>query len=494
MNALVELKGICASLQGERVLHYISWTIERGQQWLLVGPNGSGKSTLMRVLGAELWPEPRVGTRTYNFTGTPSRSPIDAKRHIAIVSPELQTKFKNLEYSLTGWQVVLSAFSDTFLLYSSLNTDQISLASCWVDRLAIRNLMDVPIQEMSYGELRKVLIARAVVRQPALLLLDEVCSGLDPAARRDILNMLDQIALSGVSIVISSHRDEDVFPSITHVIRLQDGRVVWQGRISEYYHLLQEVETEDEQTNVWRESLHIHNEQLTTESPSLIEIQGADVYLNNRQVLKSINWMLHPGQHWIIRGGNGAGKSTFLRLILGDYRPALGGTISRFGLDRLGLWEIKKYIGYYSPEMQEIFRRDLIVEEVIASGFEASFEPQRPFSQEQMLRVREVMRFMEIGELTGKPLGRMSHGQLRKVLLARAFVNSPKILLLDEPFDGLDFRSRSNVSKILGYIARNGTSLVLTSHYNEDIPAFITHQMLMSDGRIVEQGALVAND
>ncbi len=494
MNALVELKGICASLQGERVLHYISWTIERGQQWLLVGPNGSGKSTLMRILGAELWPEPQVGTRTYNFIGAPSRSPIDAKQHIATVSPDLQTKLKNLEYSLTGWRVVLSAFSDNFLLYSPLNAVQISLARCWVDRLGIRNLMNVPIQEMSYGELRKVLIARAMVRQPALLLLDEVCSGLDPSTRREVLNMLEQIALSGVSMVISSHRDKDVFPSINHVIRLQDGRVAWHGRIDEYHRLLQEIEIDGEQTNVWEEGFHSYNEQLTTESPSLIEIQGADVYINNRQVLKGINWKLHSGQHWIIRGGNGAGKSTFLRLILGDYRPALGGTISRLGLDRLGLWEIKKYIGYYSPEMQEIFRRDLIVEEVIASGFEASFEPQRSFSQEQMLRVREVMHFMELEELSGKPLGRMSHGQLRKVLLARALVNSPKLLLLDEPFDGLDLRSRSNISKILGYIARNGTSLVLTSHYNEDIPAFITHQMLMSDGRIVEQGAWGAND
>lgn len=489
---MIELWNVDVSLGGRRVLRDVSWRMEPGQSWAVIGGNGAGKSTLLSIIRGDLWPEPGRGRRLYRLGGGQTSSPLEARRCIAIVSAERQARYARSDWSLAGREVVHTGFFDRDLLHETPTVAQSERAEAVLEELGIADLAERSIRRMSQGELRAVLVARALVRDPALLVLDEVCAGLDAEARHGLLVLLDRIAGSGTPILSASHRPEDAFPALSHALYLERGEVAWQGErrsMPDHLMLPRPSGPAPPPATTVRPTPPVGG--LDTPRGYVIEIEHADVVLDGEPVLQDITWRMGEGEHWSIAGRNGAGKSTFLKLILGELHPALGGRVHRFGSEsRVGIREIKRRIGLVSNDLQDRYRKDLTAYEVTASGFSSSIGLFEPVTAPQERRVLELLDLFGLTELADRSILRLSYGQARKVLVARALVHEPRILLLDEPFDGLDSGARHDLGRILESIAERGTSLVLVSHYDADLPPFLTHGLLLDRGRIAAQGPL----
>jgi len=481
MGTLIELTGASVALQGREVLHDLHWRLENGENWAVLGGNGAGKSTFLRLIGGQIWPRPHH-SRQYHLGEKPTWSPLSARDAIALLSPEAQNRTSRLlrdgpdlerGLQLTGRDAILTGFFDSDLLHQTPATEQEMRADELAAHLDLTALAARPLSELSQGQLRRILLARALVKKPRILLLDEACSGLDRAARHQMLEIIDRIGREGTQIISTTHREAEIVPCINRVLRLDGGRIVANRHRLENEGLHQAAPRRGR-------TLAGHPDRTP-----FIELRNADVYLDGTQVLHDLNWVWRPGEHWAVGGANGAGKSTFVRLLRGELWPAFGGVIRRFGSDAVRpAWEMAAEIGLVSPALQARYSEELPVEAAIGSGFSGRLGASDPLDAAQRERVAEVMAQCGLEPLAGRTFGRLSYGQTRKVLLARALVTRPQLLLLDEALDGLDTGARAEWLEILSHLAAEGTGLLVVSHHEEDWPPMLTHHLHLEGGRI----------
>ena len=489
-DTLIKLDSVSVALNGHRVLHDMSWALKRGENWAVLGSNGAGKSTFLRLLRGEVWPAPvNGGHRLYNWNGKPTESAIGVKRRMMLVSAELQQRYARMhEWQLTARDVVFTGLFDSELLWHNPTKSQLRQVEATMTQVGIADLIDAKFNKLSQGQLRKVLIARAIIGKPAVLILDEVGVGLDKQSRLHLLDFIQKVAEAGTQILCTTHRHDELIPAISHVMELKGGRIVAAGE-------RQDGETDGgrRETGV-RWTPVVRAPPSAVSAPSLIDIRNADVALDEgaKVVLHDVTWRMNAGENWMMLGDNGVGKSTLLKLILGELWPSFGGvpagSIQRFGRkDFRNVWEIKKQIGYVSADFQTRYYVDLPAEKVIASGFFASVGWLQPTTKAQDRRVKAVIEQFGLESLAKRSILEMSYGQARKVLAARAVVNKPKLVILDEVFDGLDVQFRATLGEMFEGIAAQGTGLILVSHHDNDILPCITHRMKIENGHIVSQ-------
>jgi molybdate transport system ATP-binding protein len=430
------------------------------------------------------------------LNGEPQETAIGIQEQMPLVSPELQQRYLQRDWRLTALHTVHSGFGGGDYVYRKLTRSQEELALALIESFSLRALMKRWVHELSTGELRRVLIARALVSVPPVLICDEICDGLDPESRAAILQILNQAALRGTQLIYATHRTEELLPVLTHCLVLQHGRIIKQGPVgyrraqrqgsAQHKRLPQSSRTEFDTRQVW-----IKPKRRAGSSRPLVEIERANVFLNGRKVLFDVHWALRAGEHWAVVGPNGAGKSTLLKLIHGDVHPALGGCVRRFEYGvRDSIWPVKARIGFVSPELQARYAENFTGEEVVASGWCSSIGRIGPVMQPLRRRLAELLDAMDLRRIARKPVSQMSYGEFRKILLARALVRQPDILLLDEPLDGLDLPTRVSMRELLNEIGARGTSLLIASHHPNDLPRCITHVAQVMQGRIVKQGAV----
>lgn len=484
--ALVQLENIDVRLGGRTVLRDISWRWQSGQHWAVLGPNGAGKSTFLKLVRGEVWPVPGgSGRRLYTLDHSSHDCPAVARGHIACVSPETQERYLRQDWTLNGRQIVQTGFFDSDLLYQKPEAAQKRRAEALLEELQLQTLGRKKIQEMSQGELRKILVARALVSRPRLLLLDECCDGLDAGARGQLLELLQRIAGQGTQLLYTTHRDEEIIPAVSHVLWLEGGRIIAarprRARASSA------APTDVRPVPAARKLVAPVRRRRVP--PFLIRVRKASVYLGRKKILHGLDWQMNAAENWAVLGRNGAGKSTFLKLIAGDLHPARGGRIEHFDHPDT-LWKIRRRIGWVSADFQAAYEAELTGEQVICSGFFSSVGLLDRVSPRQRLRARVLIRQFRLGALAGKSFPEMSYGERRKILLARALAQQPDILILDEPFDGLDQATKSGVRQMLETLSRNGTRLVMVTHHLGDLPDCMTHVLRLENGRIVGQGSL----
>jgi molybdate transport system ATP-binding protein len=213
------------------------------------------------------------------------------------------------------------------------------------------------------------------------------------------------------------------------------------------------------------------------------------VNVEGRPALRDLSWTVRTGESWAVVGPNGAGKSTLLRLVVGDEQAMPGGKVSRLDLgERASVWEVKARVGYVSPDLQARHRGDVLAEEVVASGFTASVGLDAPPTEPQRAAVGRALARLRVAHLAGRRIHALSFGELRRLLLARALVADPELLVLDEPCDGLDPESRAALLEDVEGLARAGTPLILVTHHEEDLVPAIDHVLELAAGRAVYQG------
>ena len=216
----------------------------------------------------------------------------------------------------------------------------------------------------------------------------------------------------------------------------------------------------------------------------LLKLQNVSIRYGNRTILKDLSWSLKAGEKWALTGRNGSGKSTLLSLICADNPQAYSCDITLFGRKRgtgESIWDIKRNIGYLSPEMYKSYRKPLPVENIVASGLFDTIGLYVEPKEEHLQRVERWMELFNLSRFRGTNYMHLSDGWQRMVLLARAFVKNPPLLILDEPFHGLDNKNRTLAAEIIeSWCRQPEKSLIMVSHYKQDFPQSITHTLDLS--------------
>ncbi len=483
-QALLELNDIDVTLNGETVLRNISWRIHNGENWVIVGPNGGGKTTLLRVIGGRLWPSPQSrGKRLYHFEEKSCQSPVGLDGQIAFLSAEGQQHYLRQDWELTGEEIVLTGFAGTALLYERPSAAQRKEARSLISRLHLKELAGMNYHHMSHGELRKILLARALAGSPRVLLLDEFCHGLDASSRTGLLALINQIIGQGsVQVVLTAHRREEIPSALTHFAHMADGRMDKQGGIDNL-----------PQNLFGQLAVNKSNRRPAVKNiPSMeIKIVKSNLYLDGNggdliKILKGINWQIQPGENWVVAGPNGAGKSTLLRLIYGDVTCASGGKVERFcGETSLSVLEARQRMSCISVDLQVRMEVDVKVKQAVASGFIGGVGLAGKMSPGRWRRVHIELKRLGLEPLGDATLEQLSYGQVRKVLFARALVSEPSLLLLDEPLEGLDGQTRAEIIDLLEQLGQEDRQLIMASHHREDFPSIMTHCLRLEKGCIV---------
>jgi ABC-type molybdenum transport system ATPase subunit/photorepair protein PhrA len=211
-------------------------------------------------------------------------------------------------------------------------------------------------------------------------------------------------------------------------------------------------------------------------APLLLRLSHVDLYVEHRAVLRDLNWRLRRGEHWSVFGANGAGKSSFLKLLYGDLAPAFGGRIERVGYPKgTPIMEWKRHVGYVSPELQSTYAVDIGILELVASGRHSSIGLGHALTPKDARVARGWLEFFKLSSLAKRRPLELSYGQMRRALIARAMAADPQILLLDEPLTGLDPGQRALMKRLMERLMRRRLTLIAAVHHAEDLPHGMTH-------------------
>lgn len=481
---LVTLDRVDVRLAGATLLEAVSLEVRAGEALGLAGPSGSGKSTLLRLLRGELWPHPTsAGKRLFHGEDGAWESPIGARERFALVAPEQQDAYARHDWDLTAEAVVRSGFSDAVFPAEAATPAQARRIREVAERLGIGALLGRSILELSRGEARRVLLARALAPAPELLLLDEACDGLDAGAREGFLELVSRVVHAGTAVVMATHRVEEIVPEAREVIVLDGGRIAerraWGGGRSSA-----PPSAPGPSTISGRAESKVRDRAGPDAARRILfRAEGVTVRVEGRDVLSGLDFTLRESERVAVVGRNGAGKSTFLRLLAGDEQPARG-ELRRLGRRRAAALELRGEIGLVSPELQARHRFDATGEAVVLSGFRGTVGlAEEPTAVERAAGAAALSR-LGVAHLATRHLLTLSYGELRKLLIARALAPRPRVLLLDEPLAGLDAPSRAWVLGAVEEACAGGTALVAVTHHEDELPKGIARVHRLEGGRL----------
>jgi len=483
MYADIELRHADLKRGGRSILKDINWRVRPGERWILAGANGSGKTQLLKLLAGDVWPTPTARVRRIDrWEGS--------KEDIAYVGPERQDKYERYGWDHTVEKVIGTGLHRTDIPLEPLSgADRKHIASL-LKRFAIENLATRRFLSLSYGERRVVLLARALAAKPGLLLMDELLNGLDVHRGASARRFLAMSARGLLPWVLSVHRQDDIPPSATHALILERGHIAYRG-VLRRAPLALHLATKDRHGLKHSARRPRRRRASQPARPPVVSLRQASVYLADRARLRNITLDLRGGECWVVHGSNGSGKSTFLRTVYGDHGVASGGSIEREGIDSgVPLDAFKRTAGFIAPHLQADHLLATKVIEVVISGLHASIGLNEVPTAAEIEAAKRSLRFFGLSALASRSLREVSYGQFRRVLFARAWIGEPRLLLLDEPYTGLDAHTRKMIDARLEAIHCKGACIVIATHQRDEWPVFATHELELSGGLAVYSGAL----
>ncbi|MEJ2199665.1 MAG: molybdate ABC transporter ATP-binding protein ModF [Desulfuromonadaceae bacterium] len=465
------LDQVTATINDGAQLREISLRIGEGEHWAILGANGSGKSALGRLLCNRL--EIQSGRCQFAAScGYVSFEGVD----------EILARERYLDDSdFLGYPDPGTRARD-FILGSDPTAPErlFELATT----LEFVHILDRGLRFLSAGEMRKVVIARALLENPQLLVLDEPFDGLDLQSCAQLRQLIGRLMSKAIRVVLLLNRFSEILPEITHIAYLQDCRLLAAGpresllqatalrRFHAFHYTLPErLPALDAATRI----------RPVVATEPLIEMRQVRVSYGGQAVLQGIDWTVQKGEHWQVTGPNGAGKSTLLSLISGDNSQAYGNDIRLFGVQKgsgESIWEIKRRIGLVSAALQQDYRVGITAKLAVVSGFFDSIGVYGRWSRQQLDIAQEWLALLRMQQHAQTPLRNLSYGEQRLILLARAMVKQPELLILDEPCQGLDEINREMVLKVIDYLGCSGTTqLLYVTHHPEDRLSCISHHL-----------------
>ncbi|MBL7770628.1 MAG: ATP-binding cassette domain-containing protein [Flavipsychrobacter sp.] len=483
--------------QNKQLFQDLDFTIRVGETWAIAGDSGSGKTSLLKALAGQL---PITGGRweaaffePLKKNGNLPADPLFSWRNL-VAFVDARHRFTNLSHTNTFYyqQRYNSCDAEDAPTVAELleqegrnpalfgwNAENV-IATCQLDKL-----LDKQVILLSNGETRRLLTGLALLKNPALLLLDNPTSGLDKEKRIEFEQLLARIIASGIHVVLSlSHHELPA--SITHIAQLKNGQIQSISNRQQYHQVI-ELNTAEynapQQLDAWLKMGHV------PEFEEIVEIQNGRVQYGNRIILEDINWKIRKAERWSISGHNGAGKSTLISLITGDNPQAYANNIKLFGKKRgsgESIWEIKKKIGFVSPELFQYFPQETTVAHAVESGLYDTIGLYRPPAAENAMLIQTVLHALGINDYATNRLQLVATSVQRLALVARALVKYPPLLILDEPCQGLDHNQTEQFKNLMEELCRQTSiSLIYVSHYADEIPAAVNRQLVLANGKMV---------
>lgn len=455
----MEIQGL-GYQQGERALTIEHWNLAPSQHWAVFSAHSHCLSALVDILSGQVLAD------SGEVSDVPSR--------IGCVSLAMQQQLleQELAQDETDFQdhIDYGSTVETLILASGATPKELEHLLLKTDLQALRTR---PFRQLSTGETRRVMLARALAGKPEMLILDEPYSGLDIAHRKALTELLNQCAQSMQLVVITSREDE-LPDCITHVALFgatQLDQTLSKAQFVDHPLMQQLRALSSSQSEAIVELVAMQAEPIDVPDPLVVMNQVKVEYVDGL-IFDNVNWQIHRGEHWQIRGPNGCGKSTLLGLILGDHPQCYSNDIQVLGMQRgsgESIWQVKKRIGVVSSSLHLQYRVNCSALDVILSGFFDSIGLYEKPSTKQVQLARQWLQVLEMSHLEKTGFKSLDYGQQRLLLIGRALIKQPALLILDEPYQGLDYLNRKLVLFALNRIASaNLTQLLYVTHHQED--------------------------
>ena len=463
----------------------VSFNIDRDEQLVFFGQNGAGKSVIAQMIIGR-YPL-REGTIIYGFSPSPVYENIKfiAFRDtygVADSSYYLQQRWnsQDRDESPTVAEVLGTVSKETLpdKLHQLFDLDA---------------MLGKQLVLLSSGEMRKFQLTKALIERPRILIIDNPFIGLDKASRRQLSDLFDELAATGsVQLILLLSKEEEIPNFITHVIPVDGMRCHPKVPRNQFHSLAADAPVFDRlspPSDAFSSDVFAQSDNQTEQihSETVIELRKVSIRYGERTILDSLSWTVRRGERWALLGANGSGKSTLLSLVCADNPQSYACDISLFGTRRgtgESIWDIKKRIGYVSPEMHRAYSENLPAIEIVASGLYDTVGLYRRPRTEQFSLCEWWMNLLGISALKHRSFLCLSDGEQRLILLARAFVKDPELLILDEPMHGLDENNRQRVKSLIeAFAQRQGKTLIMVTHYEEDLPEGISQRLCLPSAR-----------
>ena len=473
------VKNLEIKMQGNTVLDAVSFLLHNDEHLAIIGESGSGKTILAKALAGQLF-----------YKGTidiPSpQKPLFVEQHyhfknLANVSSDFYYQQRYNSFDAADSATVIEELVKVVMEQANA-LESFHKIETLLTLLEMQPLKEAPIVQLSSGEHKRFQLIRALLAPAQILILDSPFIGLDINSRKRLQQIINETAATGITVIIICDAHE-IPRCITHIVTMEKGKL--KSFKAKHSGITNSLSTGG--------SNHLYNLNLLPrieekEHNFLVAVNmvNTSVRYSNKTILNNINWQVNRGEKWLLQGHNGAGKSTLLSLITGDNPQAYANEIYLFGKRRghgESIWDIKQKIGYISPELHWYFDTNITCYQTIGSGFFDTIGLYRKLNTQQHNILQQWLDFLHLSHVANKPLNSISTGQQRLILLIRALVKNPPLLVLDEPCQGLDQQQKIEFVHLINKLCdKFNKTLIYVSHYQNEIPECITHVLELNRG------------
>lgn len=470
---LIELKINQFTKLNHTIFKALNWTIHKGENWAIVGDIGTGKTILLQILAGVEYLSLQDGVLKINDNLKKEDfgyiSFLDDKKWIKRADFYYQQRYYT---SFTDEEMKLQEF----LGFSLLEKNQVTYYNSLLLKYQLANLLEIPYIQLSNGQKNKAILIKAFLLDYKVLLFDNPFIGIDVESREDVLNLIDEL-IQRKKIVIYTSNYHRFANTTTHILELNKQGVPMSIPV-EKYPFDNTIQKSRNKTST-----------RTIINQKIIELENVTIQYHEKKILDQINWEVFEGEKWAIVGKNGSGKSTLLSLLYADHPQAYKNKILLFNEPKhtQSIWEVKSKIGYLSSEFHLHFNMPLNVFETIATGFTDTLSLQGKLNEEQCSSINHALNYFNISSLMQRLFSSLSFGEQRLVLFIRAIIKLPKLLILDEAYQGFDKNTISICNTYIDEILPKETTIVFTSHYQEEMPKCISNFLFLSNGKIVSK-------
>ncbi len=515
-NSLISIKNCAVSDSKKTLIKNVDWELKNSDFWLVFGENGGGKAEFLRALcgvGPEKFVLNCVANSEYynDFLNSCDCEIVSLEQAAKLIEEErLNDESEFLEGGIdigrTGRfyiaQKIYGTENKKLLKDELLPAEMQNLENDEVVKLCgISKILDRGLKYMSTGEIRRTMLAAALLSKKKFLVLSNPFAGLDVDSRKILYDFVCGIGAGDVRfpiVVLCMDRWHEIPDSVTNVIEFTNKEVSFCGTKQDFL-LFKKFGNGDDSDNLvdfskqFSETLEdssvcvkddelslkkLQNQNDSKESEEILfELKNVNVGWDGKFVLKNLSWKLKKGEHWLIQGPNGCGKTTLLELITGDNKQVYCNDVTIFGIKRgsgESIWDIKKHLGIVSYRLHVEYRMvgNTSIQNVIISGFKDSIGL---YEIPTDVEIQIAKKWLSLAGFEGRELesfGSLSYGEQRAILILRSVVKSPKILILDEPCHGLDENYRKKILNLMELIAEKGKTTML--HVTHDITEILS--------------------